>query len=56
LDVEKYNLDIIALSETKKTGCCEEVLGNCLHLWSGVQSHITKWKSEIRNWRFMDER
>jgi hypothetical protein len=35
LEVKKYNLDIIALSETKKKGCSVEVLGNYLHLWSG---------------------
>jgi exonuclease III len=37
LEVEKYNLDIIALSETKKKECGEEVLRNYLHLWSGVE-------------------
>jgi hypothetical protein len=67
LEVEKYNLDIIALSETKKKGCGDEVLGNYLHLWSGVEKGSiaragvsilihTKWKSKIRNWRFMGER
>jgi exonuclease III len=35
-EVEKYNLDIIALPEIKKKGCGEEVLGNYLHLWTGV--------------------
>jgi exonuclease III len=67
LEVNKYNLDIIALSETKKKGCGEEVLGNYLHLWSGVDkgSRVIagvsilmhrRRKSKIRNWRFMDER
>jgi hypothetical protein len=36
LEMEKYDLDTIALSETRKKGCGEEVLGNYLHLWSGV--------------------
>jgi hypothetical protein len=49
----------------QKKRCGEEVLGNCLHLWSGVDirsrarvsiSMHRKWKSKIRNWRFMDER
>jgi hypothetical protein len=37
LEVEKYNLDITALSETKKKRCGEEVLGNYSHLWSEVE-------------------
>jgi exonuclease III len=67
LELEKYNLDIIALSETKKKGCGEEVLGNYLHLWSDVDKWSRaragasiliqrKWKSKTRNWRFMGER
>jgi exonuclease III len=67
LEVEKYNLDIIALSETKKKGCGEEVLGNYLHLWSRVEKGSraragvsilihNKWKSKITNWRFMGKR
>jgi exonuclease III len=67
LEVEKYNLDIIALSETKKKGCGEEVLGYYLHLWSGVEKGSraragvsilihTKWKSKMINWRFIGER
>jgi hypothetical protein len=36
IQVEKYKLDIMALPETKKKGCGEEVFGNYLHLWSGV--------------------
>jgi hypothetical protein len=37
LEVEKYNLDITALSDTKKKRCGEEVLGNYSHLWSEVE-------------------
>jgi exonuclease III len=67
LELEKYNLDIIVLSETKKKGCGEEVLGNYLHLLSGVDKWSRaragvsvlihrKWKSKTRNWRFVGER
>jgi hypothetical protein len=33
---KKYNLDIIALSETKKKVFSKEVLGNYVYLWSSV--------------------
>lgn len=35
-EIEKLNLDIIILTETKKKGTGEEVLNEYLHVWSGV--------------------
>ncbi|KAK7873794.1 hypothetical protein R5R35_005779 [Gryllus longicercus] len=35
-EIEKMNLDIIILTETKKKGGGEEILNEYLHIWSGV--------------------
>ena len=35
-ELEKYQMDIVVLTETKKKGCGEEILGKYTHLWSGV--------------------
>jgi hypothetical protein len=51
----------------KNEGSGEEVLGNYLHFWSGVDKGSRskagisiliqrKWKSKIRNWRLISDR
>ena len=35
-EAKKYNIDILALSETKKKGCGNEEIDGYVHLWSGV--------------------
>ena len=37
--VEKYDIDIITLSETKRKGCGNEEIREYLHIWSGVEKH-----------------
>jgi hypothetical protein len=67
LEVEKYNLVIIALSETKKKRVRQ---GSTWELFTSLERGkkgsiaragvsiliYRKWKSKIRNWRFMGER
>lgn len=38
-EISKQNIDIIALSETKKKGQGNEKLKKYIHLWSGVEKH-----------------
>jgi hypothetical protein len=38
-EIDKINLDIIVLSETKKSGFGEEKTGNYVHISSGVHKH-----------------
>jgi len=60
-------MDVVVLTETKKKGAGSELLGNYIHLFSGVKKYERakrrvsvlinkKWKGSIKNWESIDER
>jgi hypothetical protein len=66
-EMQQLGIDIASISETKITGSCSEVIGNYLHLYSGVPKENKakrgvsllfhkKWKHNITNWQCIDER
>ncbi|XP_030759068.1 uncharacterized protein LOC115884584 [Sitophilus oryzae] len=65
-DLEKLELDIITLTETKKKGSGSEIIGNYLHYYSGVPKDQrakrgvsvlikNKFKKNITDWEGIDE-
>jgi len=66
-ELEEHDLDIVALTETKKKGKGNELQGNYLHFYSGVdKAHRAKagvslaihkkFKKHIKNWEEVNER
>jgi len=60
-------MDVVVLTETKKKRAGSELLGNYVHLFSGVKKYeraktgvsvliSKKWKGSIKNWESIDER
>lgn len=67
MEIEKMNLDIVILTETKKKGIGQETYGNYIHLWSGVpkseqgKSGVSilvkkKWTRMIQTWEEINHR
>lgn len=66
-EIEKSNLDITILTETKKKGTGEEYKHNFLHIWSGVEKSIRAKRGVsivvkkelvkyVKNWQPINER
>jgi exonuclease III len=66
-ELNKYDMDIVVLSETKNKGKGEELLRNCIHFWSvvckssreknrGVILVRKGMKNKIINREFLNER
>ncbi|KAJ4439889.1 hypothetical protein ANN_08018 [Periplaneta americana] len=60
-------MDIVVLTETKKKGQGQEVIGDYIHIWTGVdktsraKSGVSvlikkKWKREVVSWKEINER
>lgn len=65
-DLSKINVDIVALTETKKKGTGTEVVGEYIHIYTGVPKEKRaargvsllvrkKFKNKITNWEAIDE-
>lgn len=65
--VESLGMDIVVLTETKKKGQGQEVIGDYIHIWTGVdktsraKSGVSvlikkKWKREVVSWKEINER
>jgi rRNA processing protein Gar1 len=66
-EINIMKMDVVVLTETKKKGTGNEILGNYKHLFSGVKKYERakrgvsilinkKWKSSIKNWEPIDEK
>jgi exonuclease III len=66
-EISTMKMDVVVLTETKKKGAGSELLGNYIHLFSGVKKYERakrgvsvlinkKWKGSIKNWESIDER
>ena len=66
-ELDRFKMDVVILSETKRKAKGEEELGNYVHIWSGVSKSVRAkagvsiminktWKKRITNWEFINER
>jgi exonuclease III len=66
-EISTMKKDVVVLTETKKKGAGSKLLGNYIHLFSGVKKYERakkgvsvlinkKWKCSIKNWESIDER
>lgn len=66
-EITKFNLDIVALTETKKKGSGNEIIENYVHFYSGVKKEnrakagvslliAKKYRSCIKDWAAISER
>lgn len=65
-ELDKLNIDVIALTETKKKGQGTAITGNYVHIYSGVPKHERakrgvsimihkKYRNKIKDWEAIDE-